>query len=55
MVDTDGYQYWVHESVIKNGQIIARAQIAYAELTRCLIQIFDKQFWCENRYIIKKL
>lgn len=55
MVDTNGYQYWVHKSVIKDGQIIARAQIAYAEPTKCLIQIFDKQMWCENKYIIKKL
>lgn len=55
LVDTNGYQYWVHRSVIKDGQIIARATIAYVEPTRCLIQIFDKQFWCENRYIIKKL
>ena len=55
LVDTDGYQYWIHKSVIKDGQIIARAQIAYVEPTRCLIQIFDKQFWCENKYIIKKL
>lgn len=55
MVDTNGYQYWVHKSVIKDGHIIARAQIAYAEPTRCLIQIFDKQMWCDNKYIVKKL
>jgi hypothetical protein len=55
MVDTNGYQYWVHKSVIKNGQIIARAIVAYGEPTRCLIQIFDKQFWCDNKYIVKKL
>lgn len=55
MVDTNGYQYWVHKSVIKDGQIIARAQIAYADPTKCLIQIFDKQMWCDNKYIVKKL
>lgn len=55
LVDTNGYQYWVHRSVISSGQIIARAIIAYAEPTKCLIQIFDKQFWCDNKYIVKKL
>ena len=57
MVDTEGYQYWVNESVIKDGKIIARAQIAFAEETRCIIQIFkeDPQFWCDNKYIVKKL
>ena len=55
LVDTDGYQYWIHKSVIKDGQIIARAQITYVENDKCLIQIFDKQFWCENKYIVKKL
>lgn len=55
MVDTNGYQYWVHKSVIKNGQIIARAIVAYAEPTKCLIQIFDRQFWCDTKFIVKKL
>lgn len=55
MVDTNGYQYWVHRTVIKDNEIIARALIAYAEPTKCLIQIFDKQFWCDNKYIVKKL
>lgn len=55
MVETNDYQYWVHKSVIKDGQIIARAKIECVEPTRCLIQIFDRKFWCEDKYIIKKL
>ena len=55
LVDTNSYQYWVHRSVISSGQIIARAIIAYADPKKCLIQIFDKQFWCDNKYIVKKL
>lgn len=55
LVDTNGYQYWVHKSVISDGKIIARALVAFGEPTKCLIQIFDKQFWCDNKYIVKKL
>lgn len=55
LVDTNGYQYWVHKSVIKDGQIIARATIAYASGTSYLIQIFNRQFWCDEKYIVKKL
>ena len=41
--------------IVKDGKIIARAQIAYAEPNKCLIQIFDEQMWCDNKYIVKKL
>ena len=55
MVDTNGYQYWVHKSVIKDGEIVARAQIAFASGKKYLIQIFNRQFWCDEQYITKKL
>lgn len=55
MVDTNGYQYWVHKSVIQNKQIIARAVVAYASDESYLIQIFNRQFWCNEKYIAKKL
>lgn len=55
MVDSKGYQFWVHKSVIKNGQIIARATICFASGNKYIIQIFNRQFWCDENYIVKKL
>lgn len=55
MVDSNGYQFWVHKTVIKNGQIIARATICFASGNKYIIQIFNRQFWCDEKYIVKKL
>ena len=55
LVETAGYQYWIHESVITDNKIIARAIIAYAGGTRYLVQVFNRQFWVDEKYIAKKL
>ncbi len=55
MVDSNGYQFWVHKTVIKDGKIIARATICFASGNKYIIQIFNRQFWCDERYIVKKL
>lgn len=55
MVETSGYQYWVHKSVVKDGYIVARADIAFASGDSYIIQIFNRQFWCNEKHITKKL
>lgn len=46
MVDDGKNQYWVHNSVIKNNRIHARATICFAQNGNYIVQVFDKQFWC---------
>lgn len=48
-------QYWVHESVIKDNHIIARATICYASGKDYMVQVFNRQFWIEEKNITKKL
>lgn len=55
MKGTINSQYWVHESIVKNGHIIARAQIAWASGKDYLVQVFNRQFWIEEKNILKKL
>lgn len=43
---TANSQYWIHNSVIKNNRIHARATICFAQNANYIVQVFDKQFWC---------
>ena len=56
LVDSNGDQFWVHKSVIKNNRIIARAEIMkylYANVYE--LKIFDDKFACRTEFITKKL
>lgn len=46
-------QYWVHESVIKNNHIIARAKICFASGRDYMVQVFNRQFWIKESDIKK--
>ena len=55
IVDDGSNQFWVHKSVIRNGQIIARATICYVQGDSCIVQVFDEQFWVKFGNIAKVL
>lgn len=48
-------QYWVHESIIQNDTIIARAVIAFASGKDYMVQVFNRQFWIDESDIKKVL
>lgn len=48
-------QYWVHKSVIKDNHIIARATICFASGKSYMVQVFNRQFWIEEKNIRKLL
>ena len=48
MVDDGKNQYWVHNSVIKDNSIHARATICFGQNANYIVQVFDKQFWCSE-------
>lgn len=52
---TPDSQYWVHESVIKNNHIIARATICFGSGNNYMVQVFNRQFWIEEKNIKKVL
>ena len=58
LVDNSENQFWIHESVVKNGVLKANATVCYAEETRYIVQVFDdenaKQFWA-RKDTLKKL
>lgn len=52
LVDSNGYQFWIKNSVIFNdNRVYGLADIAYDSGTTDLIQIFDRQFWCKEQYM----
>lgn len=55
LVDNGKTQFWVHKSVIRNSRIIARATICYSQGKSYIVQVFDKQFWVDEKDITKKL
>ena len=55
LVDDGKNQFWIHKSVIKDGKIIARAIVCYAQGDNYIVQVFDDQFWCEEKNIAKAL
>lgn len=55
IVDDGQNQFWIHNSVIQDNKIIARAIIAFVSGTSYIVQVFDDQFWVEEENITKSL
>ena len=55
LVDDGKTQFWVNKSVINNGVIFARVTICFAQGTNYIVQCFDKQFWVQEKHILRKL
>ena len=55
IVDDGKNQFWIHNSVIENDTIHARATVAFAQGTSYIVQVFDRQFWVKEDNIIKEL
>ena len=56
MKGTPNSQFWVHETVInKDSHIYARATISWASGTSYQVQVFNRQFWIDEKNIVKKL
>lgn len=55
IVDDGKNQFWVENSVIQNGRIIARVNIAYVQGTSYIVQCLSSQFWVEEKNIVKAL
>lgn len=52
LVDSNGYQFWIHRTVIfDENRIYGLADIAYDGGKMDLIQIFSNQFWCNESYM----
>lgn len=49
LVDDGKHQFWINNSVITNEKIIARADIAFAQNKSYIVQVFDNQFWCNEK------
>lgn len=50
LVDDSKSQFWVHKSVVFDyNKVYGLADIAYDGGSRDLIQIFDSQFWCDEK------
>lgn len=50
LVDDGQTQFWIHKSVVFDyKKVYGLADIAYDGGTRDLIQIFDIQFWCDEK------
>ena len=55
MVDSNGYQFWIHKSIIKNNKVYGLGDICfYSGNDLYMVQIFDKQFWCREKYLSDK-
>ena len=51
-------QCWIYgntRSLIKDNKLIARAIFVYDNNEKCLVQVFDDQFWIKKKEITKKL
>lgn len=60
LVDTKQFgtpddQFFIHNSLVKNNKIKERCLVVWTEGDRCLLEVFDTQFWCKNENIVKKL
>ena len=62
LVDSNGYQFWIHKSVLQNEHVVARCKVIEVKgngLYR--LSVFDKgkpeycEFDCLDKYITKKL
>lgn len=49
-------QYWIHESVVNsNSHIFARAQICCTRDKEYMVQVFNRQFWIDEKTIVRAL
>lgn len=49
MDNGDRKQFWIHESVVENGNIVhGLGDICYIEQDSYIVQIFNEQFWCKE-------
>ncbi len=54
IVDSNGYQFWIHKSVIENDNTLhALGTICYCARDTHIVQVFDDQFWCKDTYMSK--
>lgn len=52
IVDSRGYQFWIHKSVIKDdNKVYGLADICYDGGQVDMLQIFNNQFWCNEQYM----
>ena len=51
LVDSNGYQFWIKNSVIINNHVYGLADICYDGGETDILQIFDRQFWCREIYM----
>lgn len=54
LVDSNGYQFWIKNSVIINNHVYGLGTICYNGGETDIVQIFDKQFWCREQYLSDK-
>lgn len=51
LVDYNGYQFWIKNSVLINNRIYGLGTVCYDGGINDIIQIFDEQFWCDEKYM----
>lgn len=51
LVDSNGYQFWVKNSVIINNHVYGLGTVCYDGGTVDIVQIFEEQFWCNEIYM----
>lgn len=51
LVDSNGYQFWIKNSVIINNHVYGLGTVCYDGAETDIVQIFDKQFWCREIYL----
>lgn len=51
LVDSNGYQFWIKNSVIINNHIYGLGTVCYDGGTIDIVQIFEHQFWCKEIYM----
>lgn len=47
-VDDGHTQFLVHKSLVKNGVLLARVQVAYAQGEDYIVEVFGDQFWARQ-------
>ena len=55
IVDDGQNQFWIHNSVLENNKIVARATVCFVQNTDYIVQVFDDQFWVSEEHIAKAL
>ena len=52
-VDDGHTQFLVHKSLVKDGVLLARVQIAYAQGEDYIVEVFGDQFWTKQKNLRK--